>query len=630
MSTLDHFDSLEITSLMQSGTLFQNTVDLITQQAQKNPRKIALKFNQFTLDYGTLNTQANQLAHCLKRKGQMTQTIIAISLSNPIQQIISLLAVWKLGAIYLPIDLNYPKERIAYLLNDSNVNVLMTDTRGLQKFSHFNLINIILLNLIELQSFPTDSLTAQTNADLAYVLYTSGSTGLPKGVMATHQNLISIYLSWQTAYQLNHFDRHLQMASFSFDVSIGNIVRALCSGATLVLCPPEILLQPDHLYRLLKIEMITVAEFVPTVLRKLINYLEVHQFDLGFMRLMICGSDDWTMQEYIKFKRYCSKRTRLINSYGVTEATIDSTYFETNSTQLDCYSSVPIGQPFSNTQIFLLDEQLKPIRSGIGEIYIGGLGVARGYLNQPDLTKEKFITHCFTGQSIRLYKTGDLGKILHNGHLIFCTRVDHQHKIRGHRIELNEIKQVLSQYGAIAESVVTAYKSPAMTEKILVAFLNLKDVSEFWVENFLAFLKRSLPKYSIPTWYLCLSNLPISPHGKLDAQSLIASYCTEQLTLKSADQEETIESILMRLFKNLLGIKNITHQDCFFDLGINSLLLIELLATLERTFNIQLNCDEISNLYRFKDWVSFIRSCINNKNNRRNHESSSSTARQAF
>ena len=253
------------------------------------------------------------------------------------------------------------------------------------------------------------------------------------------------------------------MASFSFDVFSGDLVRALCSGGKLVLCPREYLLAADKLYQLMLAQKIDCAEFVPAVVRNLMEYLEQTDLDLSFMKLAIVGSDSWYVEEHEKLRSLCHEQTRLINSYGVTEATVDSCYFENTSTPELSNKLVPIGKPFANTQVYILDSHLQPLPIGVpGELYIGGSGLARGYLNRPELTQAKFIPNPFPNRrSERLYKTGDRVRYLNNGNIEFLDRIDNQVKIRGFRIELGEVESVLNAHPQVQQAVVIVTKEPS-------------------------------------------------------------------------------------------------------------------------------------------------------------------------
>ncbi|MGL6344125.1 MAG: AMP-binding protein, partial [Waterburya sp.] len=322
-----------------------------------------------------------------------------------------------------------------------------------------------------------ENLSLQTTPENAvYTIYTSGSTGKPKGVVCTYGGLVNTYLAWHKANLLpdSQDNCYLQMASFSFDVFTGDLIKALCSGAKLVICPQELLLEPKKLYQFMLQKKVTCADFEPAVLINLVDYLERTKQALTFMKLLIVGSDRWYLRDYQRVKKLCGLNTKLINAYGVSEATIDSTYFEdsgelsltlTNSDRL-----VPIGRPFPNTQIYLLDNNLQPVPIGVwGEIYLGGVSLARGYLNNSELTVQKFISIPLSkgGRGDLLYKTGDKARYLptlkgtpirgqaasHNGNIEFLERIDNQVKIRGFRIELTEIEVVINQYENIKQSV---------------------------------------------------------------------------------------------------------------------------------------------------------------------------------
>ncbi|MGI8504145.1 MAG: amino acid adenylation domain-containing protein, partial [Hassallia sp.] len=432
---------------------------LIENQVKQTPDAIAVVFEKQQLTYHELNCRANQLAHYLQELGVKPEVLVGICVERSLDMVVGILGILKAGGAYLPLDPSYPQERLAYILQDAQVSILLTqqqlistlpphtakvvcldtDWKIISERSHFN---------------PQSTVTPQ---NLAYVIYTSGSTGQSKGVMIEHQSLVNAYLGWEQIYQLrSKASCHLQMASFAFDVFSGDVVRALCSGGKLVLCAKEVLLSPEQLYALMVQEKVDCAEFVPVVLRHLTAYLEESQQRLDFMQLLICGSDIWYGGEYEKFRRLCGEKTRLINSFGLTEATIDSSYFESPTGNLPKEQLVPIGRPFPNTQIYILDSNLQPVPIGVtGELYISGIGLARGYRHRPDLTTEKFIANPFSNQpEARLYKTGDLARYWADGNIEFLRRSDRQVKIRGFRIELGEIEAVLSQHPNVREVVV--------------------------------------------------------------------------------------------------------------------------------------------------------------------------------
>jgi amino acid adenylation domain-containing protein/non-ribosomal peptide synthase protein (TIGR01720 family) len=454
---------------------------LFEAQADATPAAIAVTFAEQTLTYATLNQRANQLAHSLQRLGVMPDVRVGIALERSPDLLVAVLAVLKAGGAYVPLDPTYPPERLRFMLNDSQVAVLITQSHlirtGAPLASLLNDVTPVICLDADGQAIAQQRTRGdQPAADqLAYVIYTSGSTGTAKGVMVGHCSLVNAYRAWEAAYKLRSPEVrcHLQMANFAFDVFTGDWVRALCSGGKLVLCPRDRLLAPDQLYALMQQEQVDCAEFVPAVLRHLIQYLEASGQRLDFMRLLICGSDSWYVEEYETFRQFCGAQTRLINSFGLTEATIDSSYFEQTRVSRQGEQLVPIGRPFANTALYILNAYLQPVPIGVpGELHIGGMGLARGYLNRPDLTAARFIPNPFGEDPIgdRLYKTGDLARWLADGNLEFLGRMDAQDKIRGHRVEVAEIEAALCQHSEVQEAVVLVQQDPS-GEKRLVAYV---------------------------------------------------------------------------------------------------------------------------------------------------------------
>ncbi|MFW9261387.1 amino acid adenylation domain-containing protein [Nostoc sp. CALU 546] len=448
---------------------------LFEAQVEQTPHEVAVVFAQNQLKYQELNQRANQLAHHLRRLGVGPEVMVGIYIERSVEMVVAVLGVLKAGGAYVPLDPVYSHERLAFMLKNMQVSVLITQKWLLKNLpEHQAKVVCLDSNWESISQQSNENLLHQTTPqNLAYAIYTSGSTGIPKGVMVTHGSLVNAYLAWEDVYSLRSVaTSHLQMASFSFDVFTGDLVRALCSGGKLVLCPREFLLQPDRLYALMCSERVNCAEFVPAVLMNLVQYLEKTQQSVDFMRSLIIGSDSWYVNGYHQVKHFCGHATRLINSYGVSEATIDSSYFETTTTNLQMERQVPIGRPFNNTQIYLLDSKLQPVPIGVaGEVYIGGVGLARGYFNRPESTAEKFIPHPFSQESgARLYKTGDLARYLEDGNIEFLGREDYQIKIRGFRIELGEIEAVLNQHPAVEKAVVIAQEDNPGNKR-LVAYV---------------------------------------------------------------------------------------------------------------------------------------------------------------
>jgi amino acid adenylation domain-containing protein len=499
--------------------------DLFQQQVISTPDAIAVVFGEQQLTYLQLEQKANQLAQKLATMEVKPGVLVGICVERSLNTIVAPLAVLKAGGAYVPLDPAYPQERLSFMLEDAQVQVLLTQTK---------LLDILPAQSLQILCLDADwqpvsvPLPTVNPSDLAYVIYTSGSTGKAKGVMVQHSSLVNAFFAWKEAYQLCSVRSHLQMASFAFDVCTGDLIRALCSGGKLVLCPRDFLLEPQKLYHLMVTEKVDCAEFVPAVLRNLMQYLEQSGNRLDFMRLLICGSDSWYGSEYNKFRSFCGSQTRLINSFGVTEATIDSCYFETTE-DLSNHSLVPIGRPFVNIQLYILNSNLQPLPVGVpGELYIGGTGVAQGYLHRSELTTEKFIPHPFSNkQEAKIYKTGDLACWLEDGNIEFLGRIDYQTKIRGYRIELGEIEANLNQHPGVKANAVIA-QGDTLAEKRLIAYvvqnpqyqgdsqkIETEQISQWQVvyeseaDNYQEISVVADPKFNIIGWNSSYTDLPI-------------------------------------------------------------------------------------------------------------------------
>src|SRR3990167_9530169 len=418
----------------------KTVVQLFEEQALFEPDKTAVIDSNTVLTYEELNKKANQLASYLLRMGVKKAEFIPIWLDRSVNLIISVLGVLKAGCTYVPINNDFPILQIRAIFKLTHTRVIITkkelnDISGIVKC----------INLEEIFSSPgqeVKSCGAEIfDRQLAYLTYTSGTTGKPKGVQISHKNLVQVFNSWEKIYRLNRLYTHLQMADFSFDVFTGDWVRALCSGSKLVICPKTYLTRPDKLYQLILKEGINFAEFVPSVLKKLSDYVAKNNLNLQHFKILICGSDVWTMSEYYKVKNLCSSNCRIINSYGVTEATIDSTYFEykmDNYPLLSPIDPVPIGKSFPHVKIYLLNKRLEKVnKCETGEIYIAGTGVSKGYFFNQKLTREKFLRNPFCGnRHEKFYKTGDYGYRLPDGNIVFVGRNRDFLKINGVGIDL--------------------------------------------------------------------------------------------------------------------------------------------------------------------------------------------------
>jgi amino acid adenylation domain-containing protein len=569
--------------------------ELFEAQVERSPDAVAVVFEGSRLTYGELNRRANQLACCLQRLGVKPEVLVGIYLDRSLETIVSLLGVLKAGGAYLPLDPTYPQDRLSFMLSDARVSVLLTKSKLIEELPEQKAAIVLLDRDKEAIALHSEAnLAVQTTPDnLAYAVYTSGSTGQAKGVPIVHRSLVNAYQGWENAYKLRTLKSHLQMASFSFDVFSGDWIRALCSGAKLVLCPRDLLLSPEKLYRLICSEEIDNAEFIPAVLKNLVEYLESTQQNLHFMKLLVVGSDTLYVSDLEKFRCVCGVETRLINSYGVTEATIDSTYFESTTVNLSSENVVPIGRPFGNTQIYILDKQLQPVAIGVaGELHLGGLGLSRGYLNRPDLTEEKFIIHPFDNGR-KLYKTGDLARYLPDGNIEFLGRIDNQVKVRGFRIEVGEVEAVLRSHPEVKEAVVIAREKrlrirvPYGSRNLYLAAYVVAELGTLNSRELSEFLKQKLPQYMLPSAFVFLEALPLSPNGKIDRRALPAPDLENDRIEAFVAPRTPTEAAIADIMAAVLGVQKVGIYDNFFELGGHSLLATQVISRLQRTFNIE-------------------------------------------
>ncbi len=588
--------------------MFKPLTFLIKKNCLLSPQNPALNYAGQIYSYNELAKRSNQLAYYLKSKGVKKNTVVAIISNNYLERIISIVALWKLGAAYLPIEPSYPLTRINFIFDDANVSFAISDTKN-EESIFFKGKNIFFILLEDdgdkIASFPTNDLPDYSElTDIAYIAYTSGSTGNPKGSIVTQENISSIYYAWEEVYKLSFTDRHLQLANFGFDVCTGDIIRALGSGSQLVICPPEIVFQAEKLYELLISNAINIAEFTPTVLRNLITYLDQEGLNLNFMRLLICGSDSWSLKEYKYFKSFLSSSARIINSYGTTEATIDSTYFELNDQEgpFDENLSVPIGRPFPNSTIKILNEKFEHCVPGVqGEIYIGGYGVSKGYLNRPNLTKKRFVELTVdSSEKSTFYKTGDLGYFFPDGNIYFSGRIDDQIKIMDYRIGLFEIENIINSYPFIQKIVVAAHPILKSEENFLTAFIIYNK--NFVINDFISFLKENIPIYCIPNFYLSFSSFPISVHNKLDRKKLCSKLISKNKSINCLNEaynkkstinnnsNEKLIKILSTIF-NIFNLKEI--ENYFFNINNNHLLLTRFLKEIESYYNLKLEPEDL-------------------------------------
>jgi amino acid adenylation domain-containing protein len=560
--------------------------ELFEAQAARTPDATAVVFEGESLSYGELNRRANRVAHELRARGVRPNDLVGVFMEKSLDLVVAVIAVMKSGGAYVPIDPLYPSDRIEFMLADAKPAVVVASETARRAVPYD--IEAIVLGPELLGDFPeTDPESVAGPDDLAYVIYTSGSTGQPKGAMITNRSLTSAHHSYESAYGLADTRCHLQMASFSFDVFTGDVIRTLPSGRTLVLCPLTVVMDPPNLYELMRSAGVDCAEFVPSVATLLFEHVESLGESLDFMRVLIVSSEPWRNEKAAFFKRLCGPDTRLINSYGLTEATIDSTYLV-----LDDPASAPperfvsIGGPLANTKVYVLDENLEPVATGLpGELCVGGLGVARGYLNRPELTSERFVPDPFSGEEgATLYRTGDLARWLASGEVEFLGRTDRQVKIRGFRIEPEEIEAVLERHDDVRGAAVVAVEDRP-GDAWLAAYIEGTDPDPAALR---AYLMDELPAFMVPSSFTVLDALPLSPNGKVDRTALPKAERALIETVTVEPRDET-ERKLVEIWRSVLDLDTpIGVTDDFFALGGHSLLAVRVFAEIDRAFGVKL------------------------------------------
>jgi amino acid adenylation domain-containing protein len=557
----------------------------------KNPDAVAVAWGDQRMSYGELNRRANRLARELQSRGVVPDSMIGLYFERSIEMVVATLAALKSGGGYLPLDPALPRERLRVILEDASAIVVVTQDQ-LANDVPFDADRVIRLTgrPDELAHHSAENLANGPEPhNISYVIYTSGSTGVPKGCVMEHGSLDNAFVGWERAYGLRQLHAFMQMANFAFDVFTADLVRALGSGGKLVLCPSETLLDPEKLLALIRREETDYVEFVPAVMRPVLRHLEATRQDLGPVKIVVVGADVWYGGEYRRLRRAAGSKVRVINSYGLTEATIDNMYYEGSDEGLTDEGPIPIGRPYANQRTCILDAHghVQPIGVS-GELHMGGLALARGYLNQPELTADKFIPDPFHPGE-RLYKSGDLARMLPSGQIELLGRTDSQVKIRGFRIELGEIESTLTQHERVRDAAVVA-RDDGRGVKRLVAYVVLKDGEAAPTATDLrAFLASKLPEYMLPAIFVPLTALPLSPNGKVDRKALPSPEAGRgELAVEYVPPSSATEVKLAALWADVLRVERVGLRDSFFELGGHSLLATQVLARVRADFSVEL------------------------------------------
>jgi amino acid adenylation domain-containing protein len=550
---------------------------LFEQQAAATPDALALVFGEERLTYRELNARANQLAHHLRRYGVGPEVLVGFCMNRSVEMIVGFLGVLKAGGAYAPLDPVYPLTRLAFMIEDLDAPVVLTQESLAVRLPALDRKVISLdTDWDKIAGESSENPANLTSADnLAYVMYTSGTTGQPKGVAVPHRGVVRLVRNADYVW-LGENETILQAATMSFDASTFEIWGALLNGGKLILMPPGVPSLED-LATALERHKITTLWLTAGLFHLMIDeQLE----SLRRVRQLLAGGDVLSVP-HVRTALACLHETRLINGYGPTENTT-FTCCHTISGHRDDDGPVPIGRPISNTTVFILDVDMQVVPVGVaGELYTGGDGLARAYLNHPALTAEKFVPHPFAdGQ--RLYRTGDLARYLADGSIEFLGRIDQQVKIRGFRVELGEIEAALSECPAVRECVVVA-RGETLEEKRLIAYV-VADMEQ--AEPLREFLKEKLPDYMMPSAFIILDSLPLMPNGKVDRKALPTPHASRQEQAASyVGPRDTIELMLCQIWENVLGVRPVGVRDNFFDLGGNSLLAVRLMAQARKEFD---------------------------------------------
>ncbi|MEI2580369.1 amino acid adenylation domain-containing protein [Scytonema sp. PRP1] len=556
--------------------------ELFEQQVEWTPDAVAVVFEEQQLTYRELNSRANQLAHYLQSLGVGVEVLVGICVERSLDMVVGLLGILKAGGAYVPLDPAYPKERLAFMLSDAKVPVLLTQQRFSENLPKQQAQIIYLDNdweIIAQQS--KENLISKVVADnLAYVIYTSGTTGKPKGVMISHRAICNHMFWMQETFPLTEADKVLQKTPFSFDASVWEFYAPLLVGAQLVMARPGGHQDSAYLIKEIADRKVTAVQLVPSLLQILLEQGGIETCDS--LRRIFCGGE--VLPVALQERLFANLNVELHNLYGPTEACIDTTYWTCNSGIHQ--QTIPIGRPIANTQIYILDSNLQPVPIGVpGELHIGGAGLARGYLNRRELTQEKFIPNPFsTDPNSRLYKTGDLARYLPNGNIEYLGRIDNQVKIRGFRIELGEIEAILSQHPSV-HSVVVTTRVDTPGDQRLVAYIVPQQHTAPTMSKLRQFLKTKLPEYMVPSAIVMLESLPLTPNGKVDRRAL-PSPDTNNLAMQASfvPPLDIVEQKLAQIWAEVLKVYPVGIKDNFFDIGGHSLLAVQLMARIEQQF----------------------------------------------
>jgi amino acid adenylation domain-containing protein len=562
---------------------------LFEEQVLKTPDAVAVVFEDTQLTYAELNEKANQLAHYLQSLGVKPETLVGICVERSLEMIIGLLGILKAGGAYVPFDPEYPQERLAFMLQDTQAHILLTQAKLLESLPE-NKAKLICLDtdwkMISKES--KENIKSGVKPDnLAYVIYTSGSTGTPKGVMIRHHAVINL-IDWvNKVFSVGRKDKLLFVTSICFDLSVYDIFGILASGGTIRIASGNELRDPNTLFNILCNEEITFWNSAPAFFQQLEPIMTACQNVCNQTLRLVFLSGDWIPVTFPDVIKRVFIKADIIGLGGATEATVWSNYYPIKKVDIS-WDSIPYGKPIQNSQYYILDKKLSPVPILThGELHIAGECLSVGYLNNPELSSDKFVSNPFRDDSnSKLYKTGDLARFFPDGNIEFLGRIDHQVKIRGFRIELGEIETVLSKHEYLKKTVVTA-REDKPGEKRLTAYIVPTKVNEISISKLREFLRKKLPDYMIPSGFVILEALPLTPNGKIDRKALPAPDLDLMREHEFTEPRNENEKAIAEIWKEVLNIDKVSVHDNFFEVGGNSLLAVQLVSKLTEHFKKQ-------------------------------------------
>jgi surfactin family lipopeptide synthetase A len=591
--------------------------ELVEVQAGRTPNASAVEHGSRSLTYRELDQRANQLAHFLQKRGIGPESKVGICLRRSLELPVALLAVLKSGAACVPLDPAYPKQRLTYMLEDSQTSLVLTQAGLLAEVTDFD-AEVVNLDA-EWKLFAGESLEDVRSGvkpeNLAYVIYTSGSTGKPRGVLLTHGGLVNHNVAASKLFGLTPADRMAQFASISFDIAVEEIFPTWMAGGALVVREEDASLAVGDFLRWVDEKRVTALDLPTAYWHELVRELSESALSLPkSLRIVIVGGEKASSAAFATWRKIAGSRVRWINTYGPTETSVIVTSFEPKASE-EIPPVLPIGRPIANTRIYILSKNLQALPVGIaGDLYVAGPGLARGYWNRPEITAEKFVRDPFSQESgARMYKTGDLARYLGSGEIEFAGRTDDQVKIRGYRVELEEIEAVLGSHSGIREVVVVAREN-ASGEKSLVAYLVPSREQVPTAGELRSYLKQKLPHYMVPPAFVLLEAMPKTPNGKVDKRALPAPKASDFAeTQEYVAPTDELETQLTKIWETVLDKKPIGIRDNFFELGGHSLLAARLMHRIEQSLGQRLplaallqapTVEQLSGLLRQEKWSS--------------------------